>query len=95
MANETQNTIGRWVQSDLGSTMAIQTKKLREEANEAIDALEQEDWANAAEEIADVVIVCMGIAFMLGFSVLKEINRKMRINRKRTWDMRDGVHRHV
>ena len=95
MAYETQNTIGKWLVRVINPDMEMQRKKLLEEANEFSDAIEAGDMEEAAKEIVDVAIVCFGIAFMLGVSLLKGINSKMVENRfNREWHVVDGVPRH-
>jgi hypothetical protein len=48
------------------------------------------------EEAADVVIVLYGVAQMKGFDLHAEIDKKMAVNRSRTWAVRgDGTGYHV
>lgn len=44
------------------------------------------DPAKIAEESADVVIVLMGLAKNQGFDLLKEVERKLEVNKARTWE---------
>ena len=43
------------------------------------------------EELADVAIYLMGLSEMLGLDLQAEIQRKMEINRKRKYVMKNGV----
>lgn len=47
-------------------------------------------------EVADVIIVLYGVAGMRGFDPLAEVDKKMEINRARTWKaMGDGTGYHI
>jgi len=42
-------------------------------------------------ELADVAIYLFGLSEMLGFDLQQEIERKMEINERREYEIRDGV----
>jgi NTP pyrophosphatase (non-canonical NTP hydrolase) len=46
-------------------------------------------------ECADVLIVLYGICEAYGIEIHNAVDRKMAVNRGRTWDVRDGVGQHV
>lgn len=50
---------------------------------------------NVGEELADVAIYLMGLAQMLGVDLQSEIERKVDINRRREYAMKDGVMQRV
>ena len=65
--------------------MSIATRA-NEEMAELLRALAKDDRiGTAAEEAADVVIVLMRLFEYLGTDMWAEIERKMKINRKRVW----------
>lgn len=47
------------------------------------------------EELADVAIYLMGLAQILGVDLQSEIERKVDINRRREYAMKDGVMQRV
>lgn len=55
------------------------------ECFELRDAITAEEYA---EELADIVIMCMSVAGKLGIDIDAEIRRKMEINRGRPWKHR-------
>jgi NTP pyrophosphatase (non-canonical NTP hydrolase) len=93
MRKESQATIARWSRRVFGepeSNFAI-ADRADDEMCELLDALDEDDNnPEAAAEIADVVIVLYGLAARLGVDLRVEVNRKMQINRGRTW--KDGQH---
>ena len=60
-------------------------QKLLFEADEALCAVEDRNWENVQEEIADVVIQAFSTAGYLGIDIDAAIRRKMEINKKRPW----------
>ena len=50
---------------------------------------------SVGEELADVAIFTLGLAEMLGLDLQSEIERKMAINRKRAYDVVDGVFQRI
>lgn len=43
------------------------------------------DYQEFAEELADVIIMCLSVAGKLGIDIDAEVRRKMEINRERPW----------
>jgi NTP pyrophosphatase (non-canonical NTP hydrolase) len=86
--SETQGTISDWADKTFGpakSNMSIATRA-NEEMAELLRALAKDDRiGTAAEEAADVVIVLMRLFEYLGTDMWAEVERKMKINRKRVW----------
>ena len=95
MAYETQNTIGNWLVEAINPPVEKQIIKLRQEVEEFAEAMESGNSSHAAEELADVALVVFGIAFLMGFSILKAMNKKMVVNRLRSWKLVNGVGQHV
>ena len=54
---------------------------IREEVCEAYEAYQ--DPKHYAEELADIMIMCMSAAEHLGIDIANQVERKMEINRKR------------
>ncbi len=46
---------------------------------------------SVGEELADVAIYLLGLSEILGYDLQDEIERKMQINRRRTYETIDGV----
>jgi NTP pyrophosphatase (non-canonical NTP hydrolase) len=93
--NETQNTIGNWVNANFSGTINEQCAKLREEITEFEAEIEVGDMSAAAEELTDVAIIVWGLASIMGFKLLKAINQKMIINRLRLWEKKGKVYHHI
>lgn len=54
------------------------------------------DAGEVADEMADVMIVLFGAADDWGIDLMKAVDRKMQINRRRTWDITGpGLGQHV
>ncbi len=92
---ENQKSISNWAESTFGPV----TKNVRvatranEEMAELLSNLSVEDnHPNAAEEIADIVIILFRLANCLGVDLLEEISRKMSINRDRAWRLDNTGH---
>ena len=87
-AIEDQYTISRWADDTIGpvgSNLSV-AQRARKEFDELYRALEENDWhPKAAEEVADVVIILYRLADRLVVDLHAEIDRKMAVNRKRTW----------
>jgi NTP pyrophosphatase (non-canonical NTP hydrolase) len=92
---ETQETICAFADETFGpatSNMRI-AARANEEMAELLRALSSDDnHPKAAEEIADVVIILHRLARNLGADLRTEIDRKMKINRLRTWRRDDTGH---
>lgn len=65
------------------------TLLIREEVCEMWDAFKEP--AHFAEEMADVVILCMSAAGHLGIDLAAEVKRKMSINERRPYRHREAV----
>ena len=97
--NENQESISTWAMKTFGpagSNLDV-AKRAALEMAELIEALEADDHGlNAAEECADVVIILYRLMDRLGCDMRNEINRKMKINRKREWvTSKDGIGQYV
>ena len=57
--------------------------RIREELSEACEAAHNPE--HFAEELADVVIMCMSVAGHLGIDLAEEVRRKMAINQERPY----------
>ena len=64
------------------------------EVSEAYNAWRRKQ-DSVGEELADVAIFTLGLAEMLGLDLQSEIERKMAINRKRAYDVVDGVFQRI
>ena len=60
------------------------------EVSEAYEAYRKKK-NDLGEELADVAIYLLGISEILGFDLEKEINKKMKINKKRVYKKINGV----
>lgn len=92
MSNETQETICQWANDTLGrsSTNLSTAERALKEMKELLVGLDENDQdPNAPVEAADVFIVLMRIFEFYGTTWQAEVNKKMAINRARTW-IRDG-----
>lgn len=95
-----QHQVNTWQAEAFGDLQSYSNivRKFHEEVCELAEAL----WSNPttfaerkivpldkdkiAEEAADVVIVLMGLAKNQGFDLLEEVERKLEINKARTWE---------
>jgi NTP pyrophosphatase (non-canonical NTP hydrolase) len=92
---ETQETVCAFADEKFGpATSNIRVAaRANEEMAELLRALSADDnHPKAAEEIADVVIILYRLARNLGTDLQDEIDRKMAINRKRTWKRDETGH---
>lgn len=91
--HETQQSIAAWALATFGPTSSNQRTAVRaaDEMRELLDALAADDRApTAGEEIADVVIVLSRLATELGVDIAAEVDKKMSVNRSRSWSL-DGT----
>jgi NTP pyrophosphatase (non-canonical NTP hydrolase) len=90
---ENQDSIVRWINQTFGPAemnMRCATRA-NEEMAELLKALStDDDHPKAVEEAADIVIVLYRLASRFGVNLHDEIDKKMAINRARTWK-RDGT----
>ena len=96
---ETQGSVSMWADETFGapsSNMSIGTRA-NEEMAELLRALAKgKSNDEVATEVADVVIVLYRLADRLGVDLGEAIDRKMRINRARRWNVgADGHGYHV
>ena len=92
-AAETQHSIARWADHAFGK--APDPARIASRANEEMAELLRHATSNQPsekliEEAADVVIVLMRMADVIGEDLAKEIDRKMVVNRGRVWN-KDGT----
>ena len=92
---ETQSTITEWANDTFGrakSNLSIAARALQE-MSELITKLSADDkHVHAYDELADVEIVLARLWENLQYDRQTEINRKMRINRGRTWNLDGNGH---
>lgn len=69
--------------------------KLVSEAAELLDAVLNKDVAAVADELADVQILLADLAEMHGLNLIQVARVKMLTNRRRKWEVVDGVIRRV
>ena len=55
------------------------------ESEEILTAVEEYNYDNAIEELADTIIMCMSAAGYLGIDIDAAVKAKMEINRGRPW----------
>jgi NTP pyrophosphatase (non-canonical NTP hydrolase) len=94
---ETQATINEWQRKTFGpqDDQAAIYHRLVQEVSELGEAHPQDD-ATLAKELADVQIVLFQLAGSLGINLQAEVDRKMAINRKRSWHLHgDGTAQHI
>lgn len=96
---ETQASIANWSRQTFGEALTLATIAAR--ANQEMAELIRKttapntDHAAIAEECADVLIVLYRLVEACGFDMHEEVNRKMSINRQRTWHLDgDGCGQH-
>lgn len=96
---ESQFTIAAWAEETFGpaTSNARIAARANEEMAELLRHLTADDnHVEAAEEIADVIIVLCRLATRLGVNLNGEIVAKMAINRTRQWKVtKDGHGYHV
>lgn len=81
---------GLWSEGDDPTVCSWLVKNEAEELDEAADAWCESGWDEEeneefAEELADVVIMCMSVAGHLGIDIGAAILRKVEINQGRAW----------
>lgn len=93
-----QMDIGTWADEKIPlRTPSGQMKHLEKELDELKAEMATNDMEKAREELADVLIVALNIAYQLGFDMEYEVERKMAINKNRQWSApdADGVIHHL
>lgn len=69
--------------------------KMVSETSELLDAVLNKDPRAVREEIGDVMILLVDLANMYNINPIYAAEDKMNVNRKRKWEMRDGVMRRI
>lgn len=94
---ETQTSIADWGYQQFGpagSSLKIGARA-NEEMSELMTALARaHSNQKVAEEMADVVIVLSQLAAHIGVDLRKEVDKKMEINRNRTWTKTENGYYH-
>lgn len=89
---ETQKSICQWATTTLGAagTNGGVAARANQEMAELLKALSEDDnHLKAPEEAADVIIVLMRLFERYGTTWQEEVDKKMKVNRGRTWKL-DG-----
>lgn len=100
MEHETPKSIWYWMKETFGhegmSDRYMVTRAM-DELHEALDALDvsEENTHGMSKEIIDVLIICYGILGKRGYDMPAAIDAKMRVNRGRKWEYRNGKWQHV
>lgn len=93
MSVETQRSVSEWIEATFGpaGSNARCAARANEEMAELLRALtSDDDNPRAAPEMADVVILLYRLATRMGVDLHGEVDRKMAINRGRSW-VSDGT----
>lgn len=69
--------------------------KMVSETSELLDAVLNKDPRAVREEIGDVMILLVDLAHMYNINPVHAAEDKMGVNRRRKWEMRDGVMRRI
>ena len=89
--SETQRTIEEWRAKTFGKppSLARMTARANEEMAELLRAVTTPDPRrhDIMMEVADVVIVLMGVAEITGGDLAEAVDAKMQINRRRRWNL--------
>lgn len=90
--DESQASISSWADRTFGpagTNMSV-ARRAHQEMKELLGELAADDGnQKAAGEMADVVCILFRLADRMGFDLLDEVDKKMRINRAREWNL-DG-----
>ncbi len=98
MTRETSKTILKWGDETFGevSNPLALINRARMEMDELEEALTDNDKEEAAKEAADVVILLHRLVGLMGKELSEEVDKKMAINRNRTWKTAgDGTGGHI
>ena len=60
-------------------------RRIKDEVNELITSTYQQTMEHFAEELADIIIICLSVAGHLGIDIDAAVKRKMEINKQRSW----------
>lgn len=95
---ETSKTVYKWGDDTFGQAKSVKAYALRaqEELTELIEAIDQgQSSKEIVFEAADVTILLHRLAGTLGYDLSETVDRKMEINRNRTWNNAgDGTGQH-
>ena len=86
---EDQYAIAAWAEEAFGpvASNARLAARANEEMSELLRCLTtDDDGPGAGEEVADILIVLSRLGRNMGFNIDDEVDKKMAINRSRTWD---------
>ena len=91
-----QHSINDWQDEVFPNrTLQGQLEKLEQEIAELYFAIEEKDEPSIQKEIADCMIVLMGIAGIEDIDLQSVVEAKMKINKLRMWEENHpGVHQH-
>ncbi len=95
---EDQTSVTAWGEDTFGPATgpAVLVERAMLEMEELVEAVRAGDHAEAALETADVFILLYRVATLCGFDVNEAVDRKMQINRGRTWARKgDGTGSHI
>lgn len=98
MSAETPETVSRWAEDTFGpipGPASIAARANKEMAELLTKCIQGADPDEIADETADVVICLYRMGRHLGFDLFAEIDRKMAINRRRTWVVKNGQGQHI
>lgn len=97
VTRECQETISNWAEETFGpvTTNVRTATRLNDEMAELLSKLAKDDThPGAGDEMADVLIILFRLAEKLGYDLLYEVDRKMEVNRGRTWILDGTGHGH-
>ena len=82
-----------WISQVLPERSPFDTAtKIVEEASELLHALHHK--GDVASECADILVLLLDVALLEGFDLQEAFEKKMEINRNRTWERRNGSLKH-
>ena len=65
------------------------------EMSELLDAVMNKSPENIKEELGDMMILMVDLAYMYRIDLIKAGLDKMKVNRARAWEQKDGVMRRI
>lgn len=101
MNKEDQISICAWAQDTFGTprketAVVRMLQEIQELTREVLSAKRPKGKRlSVAKESADVLITLYRIADVYGFSLHSEVDKKMEINRARSWTVTKGVGQHI
>lgn len=86
--SENQKSITSWQRETFGpTTPKLALSRMHKEYYELARAIDEHDLVGAREEVADVLVTLYRVAEELGVDLAEAVNRKMKVNRARSWDV--------